>query len=201
MSDPRLQSPATARNRQPILEVLRAVLPERACVLEVASGSGEHAVHCAATMAGWEWRPSDPNPHALASIAAWRQEAALPNLAEPIRLDAIVQDSWPAGPFEAVVAINLIHISPWEVTEALIARAGERLAANGVLFLYGPYRRGGQHTAPSNAAFDADLRRRDPSWGVRDLDDVIAEAERHNLSLERIVEMPSNNLSVIFTRC
>ncbi|PWV80650.1 DUF938 domain-containing protein [Halomonas sp. A11-A] len=200
MSDARLQSPAAARNRQPILEVLRQVLPERARVLEVASGSGEHALHCAAAMPGWHWQPSDPTHEALASIAAWRETVALPNLAAPRYLDATDPASWPAGPFDAIVAINLLHISPWAVTEALMARAGERLVPGGTLYLYGPYRRGGEHTAPSNAAFDASLRRRDPRWGVRDLETVVAEATCRGLELARVVEMPANNLSVVFVR-
>lgn len=202
MSDARLASPAAARNRQAILEVLQRVLPASARVLEAASGSGEHAVHCARAMPGWQWQPSDPDPRALASIAAWREHAGLPNLAEPIRLD--LTGDWPDervdAPLDAIVAINLVHISPWAVTEALVARAGERLAAGGVLYLYGPYRRNGQHTAPSNAAFDADLRARDPRWGVRDLESVVAEARHHGLALERVVPMPANNLSVVFRR-
>ena len=200
MHDPRLQSPAAARNRQPILEVLRQVLPERARVLELASGSGEHALAFATAMPGWQWQPSDPTDEALASIAAWREAAALPNLSVPLRLDATDPDDWPQGPFDAVVAINLIHISPWAVAEALMARAGERLVPGGVLYLYGPYRRGGAHTSASNAAFDADLRRRDPRWGVRDLEAVASEAERHGLALQRVVEMPANNLSVVLVR-
>ncbi|NWN82773.1 MAG: DUF938 domain-containing protein [Halomonas sp.] len=200
MTDPRRYTPAAARNRQPILEVLQEALPERARVLELASGSGEHAVHCATAMPGWMWQPSDPTSGALASIAAWRDQAGLANLAEPLRLDATAADTWPAGPFEAIVAINLIHISPWAVTEALMARAGERLVRGGVLCLYGPYRRGAGHTAPSNAAFDADLRRRDPRWGVRDLERVVAEAEGHGLRLRATVEMPANNLGVLFVR-
>lgn len=198
MSAARLHSPAAARNRQPILEVLSEALPASARVLEVASGSGEHAVHCAAAMPGWRWRPSDPGPRARESIAAWRARAGLPNLLEPLALD--VTGDWPEGEFDAIVAINLLHISPWEVTEALMAGAGERLAAGGVLYLYGPYRRGGRHTAPSNAAFDADLKARDPRWGVRDLESVTLEAERHGLALERIVEMPANNLSLVLRR-
>ncbi|HSH56342.1 MAG TPA: DUF938 domain-containing protein [Halomonas sp.] len=200
MTDPRRYSPAAARNRQPILEVLQAALPERARVLELASGSGEHAVHCATAMPQWEWQPSDPTAEALASIVAWREQTGQANLLAPLRLDATDKESWPAGPFEALVAINLIHISPWTVSEALMARAGERLVSGGVLYLYGPYRRAGEHTAPSNAAFDADLRRRDPRWGVRDLEEVVAEAERHGLRLERTVEMPANNLSVVLVR-
>ncbi|MDR5902266.1 DUF938 domain-containing protein [Halomonas icarae] len=200
MTDSRRYSPAAARNRQPIFEVLQAALPERARVLELASGSGEHAVHCATAMPQWVWQPSDPTPEALASIAAWREQTGQANLLEPVRLDATDKQSWPMGPFEAIVAINLIHISPWAVSEALMARAGERLVSGGVLYLYGPYRRAGEHTAPSNAAFDADLRRRDPRWGVRDLEEVVAEAERHGLRLERTLQMPANNLSVVLVR-
>ncbi|MDR5892690.1 MULTISPECIES: DUF938 domain-containing protein [Halomonas] len=200
MHDLRRQSPAVARNCRPILEVLKQRLPERARVLELASGSGEHALAFATAMPGWQWQPSDPAEPALASIAAWREAAALPNLAAPIRLDVTAPGDWPQGPFDAVVAINLIHISPWAVAEALMARAGERLVPGGVLYLYGPYRRGGAHTSASNAAFDADLRRRDPRWGVRDLEAVAAEAERHGLALQRVAEMPANNLSVLFVR-
>lgn len=200
MSDSRLHSPAAARNCRPILEVLKQRLPERARVLELASGSGEHALAFATAMPGWQWQPSDPAEPALASIAAWREAAALPNLAAPICLDVTAPGDWPQGPFDAVVAINLIHISPWAVAEALMVRAGERLVPGGVLYLYGPYRRGGAHTSASNAAFDADLRRRDPRWGVRDLEAVAAEAERHGLALQRVAEMPANNLSVLFVR-
>lgn len=198
MNDPRLQSPAATRNRQPILEVLRQVLPEHARVLEVASGSGEHAVHLAGAVPAWTWQPSDPHPRALASIAAWREAAGLANLREPLPLD--LTGAWPARLFDAVVAINLLHISPWAVTEALMAGAEGHLVAGGMLFLYGPFRREGRHTAPSNAAFDADLRARDPRWGIRDLDEVTAEAERHGLTLDKVVEMPANNLSLVFRR-
>ncbi|WP_240609790.1 DUF938 domain-containing protein [Billgrantia endophytica] len=196
MNHARMKSPAAARNRQPILDVLQQALPKRARVLEVASGSGEHGVYCAGAMPGWEWQPSDPNPHARRSIEAWREHVGLPNLHGPMPLD--ITTTCPAGPYDAIVAINLIHISPWEVTEALMACAGRRLAEGGVLYLYGPYRREGRHTAPSNEAFDADLKARDPNWGVRDLESVVAEAERHGLVLERVVEMPANNLSVVF---
>ncbi|WP_372610863.1 DUF938 domain-containing protein [Halomonas sp.] len=198
MNDTRLQSPAAARNRQPILEVLEQVLPERARVLEVASGSGEHAVHLAGARPGWTWQPSDPHPRALASIAAWREAAGLTNLREPLRLD--VTGNWPAEPFDALVAINLLHISAWAVTETLMAGAGASLVSGGVLYLYGPFRREGRHTSPTNAAFDADLRTRDPRWGIRDLEAVTAEAERCGLGLERVVAMPANNLSVVFHR-
>ncbi|MFG6178833.1 DUF938 domain-containing protein [Halomonas sp. THAF12] len=198
MTDARLQSPAAARNREPIREVLEAALPGPARVLELAAGSGEHACHFAAARADWQWQPSDPAPAARASIDAWRLSAELPNLAAPLALD--VTGDWPAGPYDAIVAINLLHISPWEVTEALMARAGERLVPGGVLFLYGPYRRAECPTAASNLAFDADLRTRDPRWGLRDLADVTAVAERHGLILERMVEMPANNLSLVWRR-
>lgn len=191
----RMMSPAAARNRQPILDVLSVILPERARILEVASGSGEHGVHFAAARPGWEWQPSDPNPEARDSISAWREHAGLANLLAPLPLD--VAGIWPAGPFDAVVAINLIHISPWEVTEALMARAAQRLREGGVLYLYGPYRRDGRHTAASNAAFDADLKARDPRWGVRDLESVVAEGQAHGFMLEKAIEMPANNLSVV----
>ena len=210
VGDMRLKSPATARNRDPILAVLREHLPSQARVLELASGSGEHGVHFTQAMPGWEWQPSDTEPWALASIDAWRRHSQragqerepAENLLAPVALD--VTASWPREwqfkSFDAIVAINLIHISPWRVTEALMRRAGDYLNDNGVLFLYGPYRRGGQHTAPSNQAFDADLRARDPSWGVRDLESVEAEAAANRLVLDRVVEMPANNLSVIFRR-
>ncbi len=191
----RMMSPAAARNRQPILAVLSQVLPDQAVVLEVASGSGEHAVHCAQARPGWTWQPSDPNPEARASISAWRSHVGLGNLREPLPLD--VSGIWPSGPFDAVVAINLVHISPWEITEALMARSAQRLGEGGVLFLYGPYRRDGRHAAESNAAFDADLKARDPRWGVRDLERVVAAAHPHGFMLEQAIEMPANNLSVV----
>ncbi|MCK2183276.1 DUF938 domain-containing protein [Halomonas getboli] len=198
MTDARLYSPAAARNRQPILEVLVEALPGPARVLELASGSGEHACHFAAARPDWDWQPSDPTPEARASIAAWREAMALPNLRAPLALDAT--GDWPEDEFEAIVAINLIHISPWAVTEALMAQTRERLEADGMLLLYGPYLRADQPTAASNLAFDADLRSRDPRWGIRDLADVTVEAERNGLGLERLVEMPANNLCLVFRK-
>ncbi|WP_458526952.1 DUF938 domain-containing protein [Onishia taeanensis] len=205
--DSRLSSPAAARNRAPILEVLAPALREvmhavggtRLRVLELASGSGEHALYMSEALPWLDWQPSDPSPDALASIAAWRAVDGAANLAEPVALDAM-QRPWSVAPFDALVAINLVHISPWEVTEALMAEAALRLPPGGVLFLYGPFRREGAHTAPSNAAFDASLRSRDLHWGIRDLEAVTACAEARGLSLERVVEMPANNLSLVLRR-
>lgn len=198
MSDERRHSPAAARNRQPILEVLQAALPERARVLEVASGSGEHALHFAGAMPGWTWQPSDPSPEACRSIEAWRAHSGLTNLLPPLALD--VTADCPAGPVDGVVAINLLHIAPWAVGEALLEGARRCLTAGGTLFLYGPFKREGQHTAPSNAAFDADLRQRDPRFGIRDLETVVEAAAARGLGLERVVAMPANNLSLVFRR-
>lgn len=198
MTDARLQSPAAARNCAPILEVLAGFLPPRARVLEVAAGSGEHALHFASAMPGWDWWPSDPSSRARASIAVWREAEGPPNLRAPLDLD--VTGDWPGGRFDAIVAINLVHIAPWAATEALMGRAAQGLVPGGVLFLYGPYRQGGRHTSDSNAAFDANLRARDPRWGVRDLEAVMGEAEGHGLRLAQVVAMPANNLSVAWHR-
>ena len=196
----RQSSPAAVRNRAPILEVLRRVLPPKARVLELASGSGEHAVYFAQAMSGWDWQPSDPDAAARASIFAWIDDAALTNLRAPIELDAC-DKSWPVvGSFDAVAAINMIHISPWDATLGLIRGASRVLAARGVLFTYGPYKRDGLHTAPSNEAFDLSLKMRNPAWGVRDVAEVEAAARAQGLVLRELVEMPANNLSLVFAR-
>ncbi|GHA96848.1 DUF938 domain-containing protein [Modicisalibacter luteus] len=195
----RLSSPAAARNREPILAVLREVLPERGRVLEIASGSGEHALHFARHLPSLQWQPSDPSVQALDSITAWRDAEPLTNLLGPIRLD-VTERPWPCRDFDALVCINMLHISPWQAAQALLAEAGERLPADGTLYLYGPFQHRDQPLAPSNADFDADLRRRNSQWGIRHLEDVQAEGERHGLVLERIVEMPANNLSVVLRR-
>jgi SAM-dependent methyltransferase len=191
-------SPSTARNRGPILEVLGARLADGARVLEVASGAGEHAMFIAGALPTVHWQPSDPDPDALASIAAWRGAAGLANLASPIRLDASDGASWPQGPFEAVVCINMVHISPWAASEGLMAGAGRVLAPNGRLFLYGPYIEADVPTAPSNLAFDASLKSRDPAWGLRDLAEVKALAGANGLSFAERIAMPANNLIVVF---
>ena len=194
----RQNAPATTRNREPILGVMRRFLPARGFVLEIASGTGEHAAYLSAHFPELVWQPSDVSAGALASIEAWREEGSAQLLA-PIRLD-VTDDPWPVDEVQAVVNINMIHISPWEACRALMRGAGQILAPGGLLLTYGPYRLGGQHTAPSNEAFDASLRERDPAWGVRDLEDVIAEAESCGLVFEERVAMPANNFTVIYRR-
>lgn len=199
MTDQRRHAPATARNRDPILDVLRAVLPPSGLVLEVASGTGEHAVYFARNLPALQWQPSDPSPDALASIGAWRDTEGLGNLAAPVLLDAGAED-WPLAHADAVVCINMIHISPWEAAEGLMRGAARLLGPGAPLVLYGPFLRQGSEIEPSNAAFDADLRRRDPRWGLRSIEDVTALAAAEGLALERVVEMPANNLTVVFRR-
>jgi len=198
-SAPRLYYPHVIRNRAPILEVLRRILPPHGLVLEIASGSGEHAVYFAQSLPALRWQPTDPDAEALASIAAHRAAADAPNLLPPLRLD-VTSETWTVAQADAVICCNMIHIAPWAACEGLIAGAARALPAGGVLYLYGPYKIGGRHTAPSNAAFDADLSRRNPEWGIRDLGDVTALARRHDLELAETVQMPANNLSVIFRR-
>jgi hypothetical protein len=193
-------SPSTARNRDPILEILRPRLPATGLVLEVAAGAGEHAVHNAAALPHLRWLPTDPDPQALISIAAWRAHAALPNLSPPLRLDAADPDAWPVERADAVVNINMIHISPWAATQGLMTGAGRVLPSGGALFLYGPYLETGVETAPSNLAFDASLRSRDPAWGIRRLEDVTALASEHGLELNERIAMPANNLMLVFRK-
>jgi cyclopropane fatty-acyl-phospholipid synthase-like methyltransferase len=198
--DERAFSPSTARNREPILAILRRVLPEHGKVLEIASGSGEHAVFIARAMPGLIWQPSDMDEAARASCAAWIAHERLPNVALPLSIDVRAPDWGVDGPFDAIVAINMIHYSPWESTPALFKGAASLLRDGGKVFLYGPYKRGGHHTVPSNEAFEEWLKARDPSFGVRDLGDVSHEAERHGVTLRETVEMPANNLSVVFEK-
>ncbi|GAA4816784.1 DUF938 domain-containing protein [Sphingosinicella ginsenosidimutans] len=179
--------------------MLRDVLPGRGLVLEVASGTGEHGVHFARAFPKLLWQPSDPEPAALRSIEAWRTEAGLFNLLPVLSLDARAAE-WPVSNADAIVAINMVHISPWSATTGLMRGAGRLLAPGAPLFLYGPYRRAGIETAPSNEAFDESLKARDPEWGLRDLEAVAEAAAAHGFALERVVEMPANNLSVIFRK-
>jgi hypothetical protein len=192
-----LHAPAVGRNRDPILAVLRRVLPARGTVLEIASGTGEHAVHFAAGLPDLTWQPTDCDPDALRSIRAYRAATQLPNLLAPIELDASAP-TWPIAHADAVVSINMIHIAPWTAAEGLMAGAGRLLMSGSTLYLYGPFKEDGQHTAPSNAAFDASLRSRDPQWGVRDAGEVANLARRHGLEFVERVAMPANNLSLVF---
>ena len=200
--DARRHAPATARNREPILAALRRHLPARGLVLEVASGTGEHAINFASALPGLVFQPSDPDPGARASIDAWAADARLPNLRAAIALDATAPDWERAVPggADAVLCVNMVHIAPWAATLGLMRGAARLLPAGGALCLYGPFKRGGRHTAPSNAAFDADLRASDPAWGVRDLEAAAAEAEARGFAAPVVEEMPANNLFVAFRR-
>jgi len=193
-----LHAPATERNRAPILDALRQILPPAPRVLEIASGTGQHAAWFAAQWPALRWLPSDPDPGALASIAAWRQPVA-DQVAPPIPLD-VTRDAWPDLAIDAIFCANMIHIAPWEATPGLLDGAAALLPAGSPLVLYGPFRRDGAHTAPSNAAFDASLRARDPRWGVRDLEAVQREAVARGLVPDRILPMPANNLLVVLRR-
>ena len=195
-----LTSPAAARNREPILAVLKAHMPARGRVLEIAAGSGEHATAFASALPGLEWTASDPSAEARASIAAWAEAAGLPSLRPALALDVLDEASWPEGPFNAVVCINMIHISPWAATEGLMRLAGRVLPVGGLLVTYGPYREAEVPLAPSNAAFDGSLKARDPAWGLRDRDEVAAAAQAEGLALTRRVGMPANNLMLLFRR-
>jgi hypothetical protein len=195
----RLVSPSAERNKGPIADVLRRVLPERGLVLEVSSGTGQHVVHFARELPHLEWQPTERDEEVLRSITAWRATEVLPNVREPLWLD-VTDDPWPVSSALAIVCLNMIHIAPWAAAEALVRGASSTLPSGGILFLYGPFRRAGQHTAPSNEAFDRSLKARDPDWGVRDLEEVARLAEQHGFAAPEIFEMPANNLSVVFRR-
>nr|WP_316628961.1 DUF938 domain-containing protein [uncultured Brevundimonas sp.] len=199
LPDGALTSPAARRNAEPILRVLRAHLPAAGSVLEIASGSGEHAVAFSSAMPGLRWTPSDPSAEARDSIAAWTRTTALPNLAAPLDLDGQDPTTWPTGPFDALYCANMTHISPWSATEGLMDLAGRALRRpGGLLVLYGPYREAEVPLAPSNAAFDASLKSRNPDWGLRDRDAVQALARAHGLIATLRVPMPAENLMLLF---
>jgi len=199
IEDPRLYAPAAARNRVPILDVLQRHLPRRGRALEIASGSGEHITFfAAASDPELIFQPSDPDPAARASIDAWTSQLALPNVRPAVTLDA-ASDDWPVTMADAVLCINMIHIAPWRAAVGLVRGAARLLPAGGILYLYGPFRREGRHTAASNAQFDEDLRRRDPEWGVRDLEAVVALAVANGFEEPVIEDMPANNLSLVFS--
>jgi SAM-dependent methyltransferase len=197
--DARLSSPAVFRNRGPILDILRTVLPTQGVVLEVASGSGEHIAYLAGQLPALEWQPSDPSPAARASIAAWTAVDRLTNVRPPLVLDASALP-WPVSAVNAILAINMVHISPWAATQGLLHEAARLLPPAGLLYLYGPFIQAGVPLVPSNAAFDADLRVRNVEWGLRDLAGLEAEAAGSGLKIEAVLPMPANNLSVIVRR-
>ena len=199
MTDDRLYYPATQRNRDAILDVLRDALPPAGLVLEIASGSGEHVMHFAQALPGLTFQPSDPDADALRSIAAWAAERRLANIRPPVMLDAS-SDHWPVTQADAILCINMIHISPWPATLGLLRGAARVLPAGAPLYLYGPYVQSGVITAPSNEAFDASLKARNPEWGLRQLDDVAAAAHDAGFSAPTVTPMPANNLSVVFRR-
>lgn len=197
--DARRYAPSVARNKDAIAAVLARHLPVSGLVLEIASGSGEHAMHFASAFPGLTFQPSDPSEEARDSIQAWRAVTPLPNVLPPLDLDVTAQQ-WPIAHADVLTCINMIHIAPWAATLGLMQGAARLLPKGGILFLYGPYRRHGQHTAPSNAEFDASLRERDPSWGVRDLEAVAAAATAAGFAAPLIEAMPANNFALIFQR-
>jgi hypothetical protein len=199
MSGGKAHAPAAARNREPIAEVLKTVLPPSGTVIEIASGTGQHAVHFARLFPGLAWQPTDRDDEALASIAAWREEAGLANLLPPLRLDAAEPD-WAVEAADAILCVNMVHISPWKATTGLMRGAGRLLSPGAPLVLYGAYIREGMPTAPSNLAFDESLKARNRQWGLRTTEAVGAEAEKNGFAFERLFEMPANNLTLVFRK-
>jgi SAM-dependent methyltransferase len=199
MTDDRAYAPATARNREPILAVLKRILPPSGLVLEISAGTGEHAAFFAAALPALEWQPTDLDQRSLLSIAAHRAAAELDNLRLPVALD-VTWPQWPVEQADAVVCINMVHIAPWAASKGLMAGAARTLPLGGVLYLYGPYKEGGEHTAESNRRFDLDLQLRDPSWGVRNLEDVAVLAGEFGLVHIETVVMPANNRSLVFVK-
>ena len=195
----KLQSAAAERNRGPILAELRRLLPAHGVALEIASGTGQHAAHFAAALPGWQWQPSDLDPVARASIDAWCDGIA--NVRPALALD-VMEPAWPGVPasLDAIICANLLHISPWSTCAALMQGAARHLAPSGLLLLYGPYVVDGEPTAPSNLAFDADLRARNPAWGLRRLAEVMEQAEAKGFALHERVAMPANNLLLVLAR-
>ena len=199
MTDHRQYAPATVRNCNFILDVLRDVLPTTGVILEIASGSGEHVVHFARNLPSLVFQPSDPEPDALLSVAAWIKAAEVTNVRAPIVLDAS-RSPWPIASADGIICINMVHISPWDASVGLIRGAAAILPPGSPLYLYGPYKRKGFATAPSNEAFDRNLRDRNPIWGLRDLEATAAIAQFAGFSIPDITEMPANNLSIVFRR-
>jgi hypothetical protein len=199
LCDGRWLSPSAQRNKDPILAVLARVLPATGVVLETGSGTGEHVIHFAKALPTLTWQPSDVDAGCRGSIARWIEAERVSNVRPPIALD-MRERPWPIASANAIVCINVLHVAPWSTAVALFEGASDLLAANDVIVLYGPYRRGGRHTAPSNERFDASLRAHDPAWGVRDADDVTQLGARAGFERTEIIEMPANNLSLVFRR-
>lgn len=201
--DNRQYAPATQRNRQGILKILSEVLPPGSTVLEIASGTGEHATFFASQLESCHWIPSDVNAQARESIIAWQNACPVENLELPLLID-VIQDNWQQEvqhrQINAIVNINMIHIAPWQAWLGLIDGASKLLPEAGMLYLYGPFKQNGEHTAPSNESFDRSLRDLNPLWGVKDLEEIIATAAARNLTLQQVIAMPANNLSIIFNR-
>jgi len=202
VADARQFSPSAARNCVPIREVLTRLLPKKGIVLEIGSGSGEHVVCFAKALPGLVWLPSDPDGASRTSIEAWMTSERLTNVRAPVHID-VREEVWGVeddAPFDVMISLNMVHIAPWEAALGLLAGGKRLLRRGGVLFLYGPFMIGGKHTATSNAAFDADLKQRDPRWGVRDVDDIVSEAVPNGLELREVVNMPANNLSLVLVK-
>lgn len=197
--DARETAPSAERNKQPILEVLARVLPPRGLVLEIGSGTGQHVTHFAEALPALNFQPSEMDMARHASIQAWVAAARLSNVRPPVAID-LTQRPWPVPAADAIVCINVIHISPWEATLGLMAGTGSLLPPSGVLVTYGPYLRRGAHTAPSNEAFDASLRARNALWGVRDIDQLVQIASHEGLALEEVVPMPANNFTLVWRK-
>ena len=199
MTDPRRHAPATLRNRQAIAEQLKTALPDEGRVLEIASGTGEHVSFFAGLFPRLDWQPSEPDPMLRQSIVAYGADSNLANLAPPLDLD-VTRRPWPVEAVAAILCVNLLHIAPWAVTEALMAGAGEALPHGGPLMIYGPFMREGRHTADSNDAFDRGLRMENPAWGVREMEAVEDVASQHGLALADVAAMPANNFFLRFEK-
>jgi len=198
-SEARRHAPATLRNRDVIAQVLRNILPKSGIVLEIASGSGEHVVHFAGAFADLHWQPSDCEQSALRSIAAWTAESGVANVLPPVLID-VEQEAWPVRRADAILCINMVHISPWSATLALLRHAAALLPAGAPLYLYGPFVRHDVMTAESNVAFDASLKARNPAWGLRDIADIDDAAAACGFVRVELIEMPANNLSLVYRR-
>jgi SAM-dependent methyltransferase len=198
-ADGKWSIPAAERNKDPILGVLTRVLPNRGLVLEIASGTGQHVMHFAKALPDLTWQPSDPDVELRESISLRIREERRANVHRPMDLD-VTRAPWPLKTADAVMAINMIHVAPWSATLALFEGASDLLSPDGVLFLYGPYRRHGRHTAQSNSRFDLDLRAQNAEWGLRDVEAVADVASGAGFDLAETVEMPANNFSLVFRR-